>query len=335
MKCVAYILLLIMSVGIVSCEEDVKPGERRKVIGNVKSAPYELLVVCDKSWYKSDSGKKFHDMVNTYMLGMPQNEPIFKVICINTGTFSKTFMTFGCIIFVNIDRKYTKPEYIKQRNMYAMPQMVVTLNSPDSKGIDELVDEHGSEIVDLMESNEIKRAMNLLKKSHSRIVSQYAEKKFGCEWLMPDMITLIKDGKDFFWASSGDNVYNACMYSYPWTSGSTFTKEYFIEKRDSFMRKNIEGEEWGQYVTTNASSVVSKERMLDGHYVQEVHGIWEMENDLMAGPFVSYVQLDSLNQRIIVTEGFVYLPNKEKKKMVHSLEAGLRTLKMGIGPKEN
>ena len=93
------------------------------------------------------------------------------------------------------------------------------------------------------------------------------------------------------------------------------------------MRKNIEGGEWGQYMQTNAEATVSGERMLDGHYVQEVHGLWEMKGDAMGGPFVSYVQLDSVKQRIVVTEGFVYLPNKEKKKMVHSLEAGLRTLR--------
>ena len=40
-----------------------------------------------------------------------------------------------------------------------------------------------------------------------------------------------------------------------------------------------------------------------------------------------------VRNRIIVTEAFVYLPNKEKKKYMHRLEAGLRTLK--ILPKYN
>lgn len=312
----------------VGCGDEVKPGERRKVLGPVQSAPYELLIVCDKAWLKSDAGKKFFDMANSFMPGMPQAEPIFKLVCINNGSFSNTFMGFGCIIFVNIDHKYKKPEFIKQRNMYAKPQVVVTLNSPDNAGIDQLVDEHGEEIIDMMENNEIQRGMTRLNKSYSGVVSKHANKMFGCEWHMPDQITLIKPGENFFWASSPDNTYNACMYSYPWVSENTFTKEYFIEKRDSFMGKNIKGEEWGQHMITNAESVTSKERMIDGHYVQEIHGIWEMKDDMMAGPFVSYVQLDSINNRIIVTEGFVYYPNKQKKKMVHALEAGLRTLKM-------
>lgn len=317
-----------MLCGLVGCGDEVKQGERRKVLGPVQSAPYEMLIVCDKTWYKSEAGKKFFDMANTLMPGMPQSEPIFRLICINTGSFSKTFMSYGSIIFVNINPKYEKPEFIKQRDMYAKPQVVVTLNSPDVKGIDQLVDEHGSEIIEMMESNEIKRAMKILKRNHSGVVSKQASKMFGCEWYMPDVITQIKPGKDFFWASSKDNVYNACMYSYPWVSNETFTKEFFIEKRDSFMRKNIEGEQIGQHMTTNASTVFTKERMVDGHYVQEVHGMWEMTNDMMGGPFVSYVQLDSIKNRIIVTEGFVYLPNKQKKKMIHALEAGLRTLKM-------
>ncbi len=323
-----YILIGLLFTCVLGCGEDVKPGERRRVIGPVKSAPYELLVVCDKAWYESDAGKPFNDFVHTFMPGMPQNESIFRVICINEGTFTKTFMTFACIIFVNINHnKYKEPEYITARNLYARPQMVVTLNSPDYEGINQLIEEKGQHIIDLMVSNEMQRAIALLKKNHSGVVKKYAEDMFGYEWLMPSEITLIKKGKDFFWASSGDNTYNACMYSYPWTSNDTFTKDYFIHKRDSFMRKNIEGGEWGQYMQTNAEATVSGERMLDGHYVQEVHGLWEMKGDAMGGPFVSYVQLDSVKQRIVVTEGFVYLPNKEKKKMVHSLEAGLRTLR--------
>lgn len=322
------ILLISLLLTCLSCGDGDQQGKKRKVIGPVNSAPYELLVVCNKSWYKSDAGAHFRQFVNTFMPGMPQNEPIFKVICINEGSFTKTFIGFGGIIFVNVGPKYKEAQFITARNMYARPQMVVTLNAPTFAGIDSLVDRHGDHILDLMADNEIKRSTTVLKRNHSGVVKQYAEKLFGCEWLMPQEITQVKPGKDFFWASSLDNTYNACMYAYPWVSDSTFTKDFFVAKRDSFMRGNIQGEEWGQHMETDASTVTVRERMLNGHYVFEAHGLWDMKGDAMGGPFVSHVQLDSMNNRIIVTEGFVYLPNKEKKKMMHAIEAGLRTLKM-------
>ena len=320
---------LLASLLLIASCDSFDQNKANKVLGPVKSAPYELLIVCDKQWYKSEAGDKFRELVNTLIPGMPQDEPEFKVVCINAGAFTKTFSTFGCIIFVNTGTKYKQKQYITARDMFATPQMIITLNAPDFAGIDTLVDERGEQILQLMKDNEIKRTMAALKKKHSSIVQNEAKDRFKVKaWHMPPEITLIKKGEKFFWASSPDNTYNACMYSYPWVSNNTFTKDYFINKRDSVMHLYIEGEEWGQHMTTNKSTVTVKERMIDGHYVMEVRGLWEMKGDAMGGPFISYVQLDSASNNIIVTEGFAYLPNKEKKKILHPLEAGLRTLKM-------
>ena len=320
------VLLMLVACG----GEDVKQGKKKKLLGPVNSAPYELLVVCDKDWYGSEGGESFRNFVNTFMPGMPQNEPIFKVICIKSSGFTKTFCAFGSILFVNVGPDYPKEEMITARNMYARPQMVITLNAPTYDGIIHLIEERGDQILDLFDSNEMGRSISLLRKRYSGVVQKNARRMFGCDWHMPEELTQIKLGKNFFWSSSQDNTYNACMYSYPWTSPDTFTKEYFTEKRDSFMRLNIQGEEWGQHMETDVSTLTVKERMLDGHYVYCVYGLWDMKGDAMGGPFVSYVQLDSINKKILVTEGFVYYPNRKKKKMVHALESGLRTLKMNV-----
>jgi hypothetical protein len=321
-----FLVLFILS-NLTACEEEVKEGKRKKKVGLVQSAPYELLIVCDKAWYGSGDGEPFRNFANTLMLGMPQDESVFKVLCINHTGFNKIYSTFGCIIFVNIGKNYTKEEVLIARDQYARPQVCVTFNAPDNQGINHLIETQGQRVLDIMTDNEMSRSISLLKKDYSGIVDKNARKMFGCSWHVPSQINLIKTGEDFFWASSPDNTFNACMYSYPWVSNDTFTKRYFCHKRDSAMYFNIEGEEFGQHMETDSSTVSVRDRMINGQYVFEVRGLWDMKNDAMGGPFVSYVQLDSVNQRIIITEGFVYLPNKQKKKQVHQLEASLRTLK--------
>ena len=51
----------------------------------------------------------------------------------------------------------------------------------------------------------------------------------------------------------------------------------------------------------------------------------------MGGPFVSHSSVDTVNNRIIVVEGFVYAPEKMKRTMIRRLEAALYTLRL---PKE-
>jgi len=48
----------------------------------------------------------------------------------------------------------------------------------------------------------------------------------------------------------------------------------------------------------------------------------------MAGPFLNYIIQDTLNQRNIVLEGFVFSPSSKKREMVFELEAIFKSLKI-------
>ena len=323
MRKLIFILLVPL---VIACGEETKEGKQKKRVGPVQSAPYELLVVCDKSWFDSEAGAGFKDFVNSKIEGMPQDESIFKVICINHEGFSKTYSVFGCIIFVHLGQEYKKAEVRYAKNVYARPQVVITINAPDSKAFDQLIEDRGQAVIDRCVDNEMGRSVELLRKDYSGIVDENARKLFGCSWHVPSQINMIKTAENFFWASSPDNTYNACMYSYP-LAADAMTKENFCHNRDSAMYFNIEGEEWGQHMETDTSTVRVRERLIEGEHLLEVRGLWDMKNDAMGGPFVAYARPDSNAGKMIVTEGFVYLPNKSKKKQIHSLEAALRTLK--------
>ena len=77
---------------------------------------------------------------------------------------------------------------------------------------------------------------------------------------------------------------------------------------------------------TNAEYVYIRTKTFEGRTVIEARGLWEMENDMMGGPFVSYSQVDSVNNRVIVAEGFVYAPEKRKRLFIRQLEAAVQTL---------
>ena len=94
------------------------------------------------------------------------------------------------------------------------------------------------------------------------------------------------------------------------------------------MRENIKGEQANQYMTTNPEFVFLRNINFEGRQVLEARGLWAMKNDMMGGPFVSYSQIDSINNRVIVTEGFVYAPDKKKRPLIRRLEAAIQTLEM-------
>ncbi len=177
---------------------------------------------------------------------------------------------------------------------------------------------------------EMNRQISMLEEKHSNFISQKVDSLFGCDIWLPAELANSKTGKDFFWASTntGTADRNFVMYSYPYTDKETFTKEYFVHKRDSVMKANIPGFKEGVYMSTDSLLTDVRPINVQNSYTMEARGLWRMKGDFMGGPYVSHTRLDEKNQRIITAEIFVYSPDKMKRNLVRQMEASLYTLKL-------
>ena len=172
--------------------------------------------------------------------------------------------------------------------------------------------------------------MAILETRHSDLVVDKVDSLFNSLIWLPSELTSSKTGQDFFWAStnraSGDQ--NFVIYSYPFKDKDTFTKEYFINKRDSVMMINIPGAREGIYMSTDSANVEVTPINVQGNYALEARGLWRMKGDFMGGPFVSHTRIDTINNRVITAEVFVYSPDKLKRNLMRMLESSLYTLKL-------
>ena len=172
------------------------------------------------------------------------------------------------------------------------------------------------------------RQVKLLEKDHSYLVEQLVKDSFQCTVHVPAELENYKRGKDFLWATTNrerDDL-NFVIYTYPFTDKNTFTLDYFVHKRDSFMKANLPGPLDGSYMSTYTDFLISQDIAVRGKYAQEVKGLWQMEGAVMGGPFVSHVRVDEKNQRVIVSEAFVYSPGRKKRDIMRRMEAALYTL---------
>ena len=89
--------------------------------------------------------------------------------------------------------------------------------------------------------------------------------------------------------------------------------------------------EFGMYVNTDTEGshlvvndvdlpILENVKEINGNYTLEVRGIWEMENDFMGGPFVSYLIPDSNSNSYFFITSFVYAPGREKKLFLQEME---------------
>jgi hypothetical protein len=70
-------------------------------------------------------------------------------------------------------------------------------------------------------------------------------------------------------------------------------------------------------------------------YAMEMRGLWDVENDFMGGPFISYTFVDEYTNKVFTLDGYVYYPNEEKKNYVRELEAIFHSLRLGVNQEDS
>lgn len=305
-------------------------GKKGMLAPTSSGRAYEILVVVNQGMWDRPAGRALYNVLDTDVPGLPQSERSFRMMYTSPGNYDSTLKLVRNIIIADVQNIYTKASFKYAKDVYAAPQAILTIQAPDETSFQKFVTDNKQFIVDFFTHAEMNRQIALLKNDHSDYVATKVKSMFDCDVWVPAELTASKQGDHFFWAgtnaATGDQ--NFVIYSYPYTDKDTFTKAYFIQKRDSVMKVNIPGARAGMYMMTDSVMTDVKPLDIHGQYVMEARGLWRVKNDFMGGPFVSHTCLDRVNHRIITAEIFIYSPDKLKRNLVRRMEASLYTLRL-------
>lgn len=299
-------------------------GNEKKsaVKGKVQSAPYELLVVANKDWLKTEAGQKLVEIVEAPISGLPQREGNFRVTYVNPEAFKGVFQFYANILVVKVDMKHEESRMTLEKDLYARPQVVEGLYAPTDWAFVRLLEAHKKDILRHFNENEFARERKFLEKNYNGAVMAQVKKQFGVSINVPQDVDDMKIGENFLWASASkkDFQQNVCIYTLPWSNNLSFE-----DVRDSVMKVNIPGDREDQWMETDRRTVMIDDITRTDLLV--VRGLWDMRNDAMGGPFVSYCYVDTIRNRFLIVEGFAFAPDKKKRPIMRQLEAALQTVK--------
>ena len=315
-----------------------KGKKKGLLMPNASGLPYEMLVVMGDEQWERPLGRAVYNVLDTDVPGLPQSERSFRITRVNPSAFnSNMFRIMRNVIKVDIQNIYTQPKLKFARNVYAYPQMVMTLQAPDEASLAAYVNENAQAIIDFFTRAEMNREIENLREQYNPEVSRLAQEILGVDVWVPWEVNKFKKGEDFLWASTntGKKDMSIVLYSYPYTDKNTFTLDYFLNKRDSVMKVNIPGAFKGSYMSTQRDFVYVEDATIQGKYAQVARGLWRVKGDRMGGPFVSHSRVDEVNGRVIVAEAFIYAPESLKRDLMRRMEAALYTLQLPQADKVN
>jgi hypothetical protein len=124
-------------------------------------------------------------------------------------------------------------------------------------------------------------------------------------------------GVDFIWMKrqSDKDLSNIVVYSIPYTSKDQFKKQNLIDLINKVGKKYISSTIQDSYLVINDVDlpVFTTDLKINGRYAVEARGVWEMENDFMGGPFISYLIHNEKEGKLVLLNGFVYAPSEPKR----------------------
>lgn len=294
-------------------------------------SPGDMIVMMPEDAWKGELGDAVRDLFNTDMPALPQPESMFDITYVAPHLFDGMMKMVKNITLVEIDpQMYTKPSIKFVRDRWANGQLVVSMTAPDAVQMIKYIQELTPTVLEHFVNAELNRSLDFVRSTYSSKAYDLVVKKWNMQLNVPSDLISSKEDSCFVWVSndSGDGRKDVMVYSFPFVDEDAFTVDYLIQKRDSVTKRNIPGAFENSYMQTEHRYPVNSRKLkVDGEFCFEYRGLWRMEGDKMGGPFIAHATLTPDRKNVIVVEGFVFAPSKDKRNLIRLLEASLYTLR--------
>ena len=290
-------------------------GKNRKKPSST-GQPYEVVL-------EGDTDSIVTKMLTEDVTGLPQPEPLCRLIQVKKGKTRGNYLLVRTRIIVNIGERDFSVRLSHDEN--AAPQNIIRITARSAQQLQERL--NGERLRQIVNEVELKHLADIIScnpSKQNKEMQDEIKKMFGIDMKIPVSMNASKKAKDFIWISNNASTGMQNLLVFKVKSEERRMKNsnaaYANDKTliDSILRTNMLGETDSMYMEIPVLS----ER-----------GLWEMKGDAMGGPYVMHRIHKSTSQAEIQQGydlyiiGFVYAPEMKKKILIKQLEAAISTIK--------
>ena len=307
-------IILFFLIIFLSCSDN-----HQKLLPSSSGNINNISVVTNDELWEGAVGEVIRENFGRPIYGLPQIEPIFSLSHIPSKVFSGFATKSRTILKIDISENEGVFNF---KNTYASPQRIIqiTANSPDK--IIEIINENLNSIYSTMYFNEIQEKQRRISKNLNK--TEAIKNNTGVSLKFPSAYRVAKADTNFVWIRRDIETGSVNLFIHRQTN---LTEQSIIEKRDSISKIYIPGPVENTHMSTDLIYTPNtREINVGGKQVYETRGLWEIEGQFMAGPFLNF-QIKLGDDDFIMLDGFVYSPGSTKRGYIFELEAIMRSLK--------
>lgn len=319
------LLLAVIFVSFFACNTK----DSKKTLKEANGRINHVLIVCKTSKWQGSIGNALRKIISEPVLGLPQPEAQFEISQVPPKNYSSMFRASRNILIVGITKENG---YKVEDNVYAYPQKIMTISGVSEEELKAQINKHKNDIIAVFKKADLKSVQKLNSKALITKSSVKVFKKYGFSLDIPRHYKVVENKENMAWYRyrlSGGNSIELFAYVLPIASEEDEKGLNIVAARNEFGKKYIPGETKDSHMITEEAYTPHTFKVnLAGKKAFETKGKWEVKGVYMAGPFLNYTVVDKANNRLIVVEGMVYAPSKNKRDFVFGVEAILKTLKI-------
>ena len=298
-------IICLLLLFLASCSTGGRNGKLPKSTG----MPYEVVL-------EGDTDSIVTKMLTEDVTGLPQPEPLCRLIQVKKGKTRGNYLLVRTRIVVNIGERDSESRDFSvtlRHDENAAPQNIIRITAQSAQQLRKRL--NGEKLRHIVDEVELKHLADIISGNPSkqnREMQDEIKKMFGIDMKIPAAMNASKKAKDFIWISNNASSGMQNLLVMKVKSEERRMKNsnaFHVNDKaliDSILRTNMPGETDSMY-------------MVIPHLSER--GLWEMKGDAMGGPYIMH----RIHNLYII--GFVYAPEMKKKILIKQLEAAISTIK--------
>lgn len=359
MKYFIYIFSTITLLSLYSCNDEVSRTFESKPVAMARMN--EIVAVADKDLWEGPMQDTFNYYFQSAYPIMPTPEPMFDVrhftpVQLDGESLRKELRTYVVLADLNdpesgttkmLRRDLGEERFLKAKqdpefctsvgkDKWARNQILIYLFANGEEALSKVIRENYPAVakrVRLHDIDQLDASIYVFKNENPGLMKKIGE-EFGFTMRIPgDFVNIKPEEENFMWLRKDAKkmLMNIVIQKFPYTNEDQLSNENIIRLRDEYGKRHVSSGAEGSYMVTNPVDLPTYDYTyeLDGQYVKEIRGIWEMENDFLGGPYASYVILNKATNELIFVDTFILGPGQDKRDEMMQLEYIVKSAKIG------
>lgn len=319
-------IIIITLLAIFSCKSDGSKTHLASSMGN----PYEVTIIANDTVQTGDAFAKFREIMSEEVPMLNKSEPQYDIVTSVPTNLKSILLRHRNLVTMNYGAQYDSASVKVEYNKHADPQMMVYITAPNDSTLTKYLEKHKESVITLFDRAEQSRMAERIIKFSDKAIVDTIKSQFDFTMYIPKGYK-VRDVKDnFLWISyeTPHSSQGMFIYTYPFNSGDKFSQKYSLELREAFAAM-IPGALEGSYMKTSDHMYPTLRTIkINGTNWIEQRGFWDVANDFMGGPFVSFSTIQQDKSRVLVIDQYVYQPNERRntRNILHQLTNTVYTI---------